>query len=69
MKGIYANETKNVNKDFAFTAVVGQCRPKDVVCKSWRKYPDKWRSEQILYRKQSLGVPDNFYVFDYQIYI
>ena len=40
MKGTYANETKNVNKDFAFAAVVGQCRPKDVVCKSWRKYPD-----------------------------
>ena len=69
MKDIYANETKNVNKDFAVTTVVGQCRPKDVVCKSWRKYPDNWRSEQILYGKQSLGAPDNFDVFDCQIYI
>ena len=40
MKGIYANETKIVNKDFAYTTVVGQCKPKDVVCNSWRKYPD-----------------------------
>ena len=69
MKGIYANETKIVNKDFAYTTVVGQCKPKDVVCNSWRKYPDNWRSEQIFYRKQSLRAPDNFDVFDCQIYI
>ena len=36
MKGIYANETKNVNKDFAYTTVVGQYKPKDVVCKPWK---------------------------------
>ena len=69
MKGIYANETKIVNKDFAYTTVVGQYKPKDVVSNSWRKYPDNWGSEQIFYRKQSLGAPDNFDVFDCQIYI
>ena len=40
MKGIRVNETENVNKDFAFTIVVGQYKPKDVVCKPWRKYPE-----------------------------
>ena len=69
MKGTYANETKNVNNDFAYTTLVGQYKPKDLVCKPWRKYPENWRSEQMFYRKQPLGAPDNFDVFDYQIYV